>query len=96
MLAGLIALVILISGCILLFAGRGHLSQGAWGATIGIHVGFVVFASVVLVGHVAHVVLLKGGTKYLASMFTGWLEEETAKDHHYKWWKQAPSNEEGK
>ena len=96
MLAGLIALVILITGCILLFAGRGHLSQGAWGATIGIHVGFVVFALVVLVGHVAHVVLLKGGTKYLASMFTGWLEEETAKDHHYKWWKQAPSNEEGK
>jgi formate dehydrogenase subunit gamma len=96
MLAGLVALIILITGCTLLFAGRGHLSVGAWGATIGIHAGFVVFALVVLVGHVAHVVLLKGGTKYLASMFTGWLEEETAKDHHYKWWKQASSKQNGK
>ena len=95
MLVGLIALVIVITGCLLLFAGRGHLSEGAWGATIGIHVGFVIFALIVLVGHVGHLLLLKGGAKYLASMFSGWLEEETAKDHHYKWWKQAQSRKGG-
>jgi cytochrome b subunit of formate dehydrogenase len=96
MLVGVIALVIAVTGCILLFAGRGHLSQGAWGATIGIHVGFILFALVVLVGHVGHLFLLKGGTKYLTSMFTGWLEEETARDHHYKWWKQAVVKEKSK
>jgi hypothetical protein len=41
-------------------------------------------------------VILKGGTKYLASMFSGSLEEETAKEHHYKWWKQARSSEDGR
>jgi formate dehydrogenase subunit gamma len=93
MLVGLVALVIVATGCILLFAGRGNLSEGAWGATLGIHVGFIILALIVLVGHVGHLFLLRGGTKYLASMFSGWLEEETAKDHHYKWWKQARSRD---
>jgi formate dehydrogenase subunit gamma len=89
MLAGLMALGIVITGCILLFVGRDGLSHGAFETTLGAHVGFVVGAVVVLAGHVAHVVLLKGGTKYLASMFSGRLDEETAKDHHYKWWRQS-------
>jgi formate dehydrogenase subunit gamma len=96
MLAGLLALGIVTTGCILLFTGRGRLNEGAFEATVGVHVGFVIGAVVVLVGHVGHVVLLKGGTKYLASMFSGWLEEETAKEHHYKWWKQARSSEDGR
>jgi formate dehydrogenase subunit gamma len=95
-LAGLLALGVVITGCILLFVGRGRLSEGAFDATLGVHVGFVVGAVVVLVGHVAHVVLLKGGTKYLASMFSGQLDEETAKEHHYKWWEQVRSSEDGK
>ena len=96
MLAGLLALGIVITGCLLLFVGRGGLSEGAFEATVGAHVGFVIAAVIVLAGHVAHVVLLKGGMKYLASMFTGWLDEQTAKDHHYKWWKQARSSEGGR
>jgi formate dehydrogenase subunit gamma len=95
LLVGLIALVIVATGCVLLFAGREHLSRGAWDAAIAVHVGFVIFALVVLVGHVGHLVLLRGGTKYLASMFSGWLEETTAKDHHRKWWEQARSTEDG-
>jgi formate dehydrogenase subunit gamma len=95
-LACLLALGIVITGCILLFIGRGGLSEGAIEGTLGVHVGFVIGAVVVLVGHVAHVVLLKGGTKYLASMFSGRLDEETAKEHHYKWWKQVRSSEDGK
>jgi formate dehydrogenase subunit gamma len=91
MLVGPVALGIAASGCVLLFAGRAHLSNGAWDVTIGIHVGFIIFALVVLVGHLAHIVFLKGGTKYLRSMFSGWLDGETAKDHHYKWWEQAQS-----
>jgi formate dehydrogenase subunit gamma len=96
MLVGLIVVAIAATGCILLFAGRGHLSHGAWEATLGIHVGFIIFALVVLAGHLAHVFLLKGGLKYLASMFTGWLDEQTAKDHHYKWWEQAQPREDDK
>jgi formate dehydrogenase subunit gamma len=94
-LVGPVVLIIVTTGCILLFAGPGHLSEGAWEATIGIHVGFVIVALVILVGHVGHLFVLKGGTKYLASMFSGWLEDETAKDHHYKWWKQARPGEDG-
>lgn len=93
MLAGLLALGIVITGCLLLFVGRSRLSHGAFDTTLGFHVGFVVGAVVVLVGHVGHVILLKGGMKYLASMFTGWLEEQTAKEHHYKWWAQVRSRE---
>jgi formate dehydrogenase subunit gamma len=96
MLAGLLALGIVITGCILLFVGRGRLSEGTFEATVGVHVGFVVGAVIVLVGHVGHVVLLKGGTKYLASMFSGRLDEQTAKEHHYKWWKQVRSSEGGR
>jgi formate dehydrogenase subunit gamma len=96
MLAGLLALGIVITGCLLLFVGRGGLSEGAFEATVGAHAGFVIAAVIVLAGHVAHVVLLKGGMKYLASMFSGWLDEQTAKDHHYKWWKQARSSEGGR
>jgi formate dehydrogenase subunit gamma len=96
MLAGLLALGIVITGCLLLFVGRGGLSEGALDATLGAHVGFVVGALIVLAGHVAHVVLLKGGTKYLASMFTGRLDEETAKEHHYKWWLRIRSSENGR
>ncbi len=95
LLVGLVVLIIAATGCVLLFAGRGHLSEGAWEATIGIHVGFIIVALVILVGHVGHLFILKGGTKYLASMFSGWLEDETAKDHHYKWWKQARPGEDG-
>ncbi len=95
MLAGLLALGIVITGCVLLFAGRGRLSEAAYEATVGVHVGFVVGAVIVLAGHVAHVVLLKGGTKYLASMFSGWLDEDTAKEHHYKWWRQVRSGQDG-
>jgi formate dehydrogenase subunit gamma len=91
-LAGLLALGIVVTGCILLFVGRGRLSEGAFEATVGVHVGFVIGAVVVLVGHVAHVVLLKGGSKYLASMFSGRLDEQTAKEHHYKWWRQLRSS----
>ncbi len=94
MLAGLLALGIVITGCLLLFAGRGSLSHGAFETTLGFHVGFVLGAVVVLVGHVAHVALLKGGRHYLASMFTGWLDDETAKEHHYKWWAQVRSGED--
>jgi formate dehydrogenase subunit gamma len=89
MLAGPLALGIVVTGCVLLFDGRGRLGEGAFESTVGAHVGFVIGAVVILVGHVAHVVLLKGGTKYLASMFSGWLDEETAKEHHYKGWRQA-------
>ena len=96
MLVGVIALVIVVTGCILLFVGHDHLSESAFGAALGFHVGFIVFALVVLAGHVGHLFILKGGAKYLASMFSGWLDEETAKDHHYKWWKQALSRENGK
>jgi formate dehydrogenase subunit gamma len=93
MLAGLLALGIAITGCLLLFVGRGGLSHGTFDTTLGLHVGFVVGAVVVLVGHVAHVILLKGGWKYLASMFTGRLDEQTAREHHYKWWAQVRSRE---
>jgi formate dehydrogenase subunit gamma len=93
MLVAVIALVIAATGCTLLFAGRDHLSRGEWDAVIGVHVAFVIFALVVLAGHLAHVVLLKGGRQYLASMFTGWLAEDTAKDHHFKWWEQAQPRE---
>lgn len=96
MLAGLLALGIVFTGCILLFVGHGRLSEGAWELTLGFHVGFVIGAVIVLVGHVAHVVLLKGGTRYLASMFSGRLDGETAKEHHYKWWKQAQSRKDGR
>jgi formate dehydrogenase subunit gamma len=96
MLAGLLALGIVVTGCVLLFAGRGRLGEGAFESTVGVHVGFVVGAVIVLAGHIGHVILLKGGTKYLASMFTGWLDEDTAKEHHYKWWRQARSSEDAK
>jgi formate dehydrogenase subunit gamma len=95
MLAGLLALGIVATGCILLFAGRGRLSEAAFETTVGIHVGFVIGAVIVLAGHVGHLVLVKGGTKYLASMFSGWLDEQTAREHHYKWWRQARSGEDG-
>ncbi len=94
-LAAVLALGIVVTGCVLLFAGRGRLSEGAFEATVGVHVGFVIGAVVVLAGHVGHVVLLKGGTKYLASMFSGRLDEQTAKEHHYKWWEQVHSSEDG-
>jgi formate dehydrogenase subunit gamma len=94
-LVGLVVLIIAATGCILLFAGRGSLSEGAWETTIGIHAGFVVVALVLLAGHVSHLFILRGGTKYLASMFSGWLEDETAKDHHYKWWKKAQPGGDG-
>ena len=96
MLAGLLALGIVITGCVLLFAGRGRLNEAAFEATLGVHVGFVVGAVIVLAGHVAHVVLLKGGTKYLASMFSGWLDEDTAREHHCKWWRQVRSGQDGR
>ena len=96
MLAGLLALGIVATGSVLLFAGPGRLTEAAYEATAGVHVGFVVGAVIVLAGHVAHVVFLKGGTRYLASMFTGWLDEETASEHHYKWWKETRSGEDGR
>jgi formate dehydrogenase subunit gamma len=96
MLVGLIVVVIATTGCVLLFAGRSHLSESAWEVTIGIHVGFIIFAFVVLAGHLAHIFFLKGGIKYLTSMLTGWLDEETARDHHYKWWERVQSRGSGK
>lgn len=57
--------------------------------------GFVIFALVILAGHLAHIFLLKGGLQYLKSMFSGWLAEETARDHHYKWLEQARSGSAG-
>ena len=95
-LAGLLALGIVVTGCLLLFVGSGGLRNGALETTLGFHVGFVIGAVVVLIGHVGHVVLLKDGRQYLASMFSGWLDEKTAKEHHYKWWEQVGSNADGR
>jgi formate dehydrogenase subunit gamma len=92
MLAGALALGIVVTGCVLLFVGETRLGERAYETTVGAHVGFVIGAIAILIGHVAHVVLLKGGMKYLVSMFSGWLDDETAKEHHYKWWQKVRSN----
>ena len=47
-----------------------------------------------LLGHLAHVFLIKHGRTYLAAMVTGWVPEELARERHLRWWQEETGGAE--
>ncbi len=62
--------------------------------SLWLHDFISVVAVALLLGHLAHVFLIRHGRTYLAAMVTGWVPEELARERHLRWWQEETGGAE--